>query len=146
MRQPPRGLPPNLLPAASWRAIMNGLDKHFGTDASVDPTMLVQIRDFLDANAGREPRSAPRAPVLRITDTGWFQREHAKIAIEGSSNPNVKGLADCSACHGGAANGDLASARFVSHTDWRKRMEHTKVLVWDLPVRLFHWLLAVSFA
>ncbi len=25
-------------------------------------------------------------------------------------------------------------------------MEKTRILVWDLPVRLFHWLLVVSFA
>ena len=25
-------------------------------------------------------------------------------------------------------------------------MNHGQVLVWDLPVRLFHWLLALSFA
>ena len=29
--------PPGMLPAASWRRVMTGLDKHYGTDASLDP-------------------------------------------------------------------------------------------------------------
>ena len=29
--------PPGLLPAPSWRAVMAGLDRHFGTDATIIP-------------------------------------------------------------------------------------------------------------
>ncbi len=29
--------PPGLLPAASWRRIMGGLDRHYGSDASLEP-------------------------------------------------------------------------------------------------------------
>ena len=28
--------PPNLLPKASWQSVMHGLDKHYGSDASLD--------------------------------------------------------------------------------------------------------------
>jgi diheme cytochrome c len=58
--------PARLLPASSWRAIMGGLDKHFGTDASLDPTATAEIAAFLDRNAGPN-RGLTKS--LRITDT-----------------------------------------------------------------------------
>src|SRR5512146_2667484 len=39
--------PPRLLPAESWRAVMSGLDKHFGSDASLDPAAVREIGAFL---------------------------------------------------------------------------------------------------
>src|SRR5512135_2316584 len=44
--------PPRLLPAESWRAVMSGLDKHFGSDASLDPVAAKEIGAFLKQNAG----------------------------------------------------------------------------------------------
>ena len=41
--------PPRLLPAESWRALMDGLDRHFGTDATLDATTAASIRAFLEA-------------------------------------------------------------------------------------------------
>ena len=46
--------PPKLLPPSSWNGVMAGLDKHFGTDASLDPATATEILDFLQTNAGRE--------------------------------------------------------------------------------------------
>ena len=48
--------PPRLLPRESWRAVMSGLDKHFGSDASLDPATAREIGTFLDQNAGRNTR------------------------------------------------------------------------------------------
>ena len=60
--------PPSLLPADSWRALMSGLDKHFGVDASVDAKSAAEIGAFLQKNAGRN-RGASTKPILRITET-----------------------------------------------------------------------------
>ena len=86
--------PPQLLPAASWRELMAGLDKHFGSDASLEPALAKEIGQFLAEHAGRRGGTA-----LRITETRWFLKEHRKEMTPGR-NP-----ADCAACHAGAEKG-----------------------------------------
>jgi cytochrome b len=63
----------------------------------------------------------------------------------------VKAVADCAACHPGAATGDFdehASGipRRTRNTLMPNDSIQSTVLVWDLPLRVFHWLLAISFA
>lgn len=86
--------PPRLLPAQSWRRLIAGLDRHFGTDASVEPAVAAEIASFLEQHAGRRPSDS-----LRITETGWFQREHRKVS--------AKDPASCESCHTTAAEGDF---------------------------------------
>ena len=94
--------PPPLLPARSWQAIMGGLDKHFGSDASLDPAATAEIASFLERNGGRD-----RGPTtsLRITDTPWFRRKHRKVAAAVWARPAIEGPANCSACHPAADRG-----------------------------------------
>ena len=87
--------PPQLLPAASWRQLMAGLDKHFGSDASLEPALGKEIAEFLAAHAGRRRDGNE----LRITETRWFRKEH-RNEIPAGKNP-----ADCAACHRGAEKG-----------------------------------------
>lgn len=94
--------PPRLLPARSWRAIMGGLDRHFGADASLDPAVAADITAFLDRHAGRDPGGAT---ALRITDASWFPRKHRKIPAAVWARPAVKGPANCAACHPAADQG-----------------------------------------
>lgn len=96
--------PPQLLSATLWRAIMNSLDKHFGSNASLEPKSLAQISAFLERNAGRDRPASNGPPVLRITQTGWFAREHAEIPAAIWAGSNVK-RSDCTACHREAAQG-----------------------------------------
>lgn len=98
--------PPALLPARSWQAILGGLDRHFGTDASLDGKSLAEIRTFLEKNAGRD-RTGSAAPALRITETAWFKREHREVAASTWSSPKVKRASNCAACHKGAEQGDF---------------------------------------
>jgi nitrate/TMAO reductase-like tetraheme cytochrome c subunit len=98
--------PPALLPARSWQAILGGLDRHFGTNASLDDKSLADIRAFLDKNAGRD-RTGSAAPILRITDTAWFKREHHEVAASTWSSAKVKRPSNCAACHKGAEQGDF---------------------------------------
>jgi hypothetical protein len=91
--------PPQLLPAQSWQRLMAGLERHFGSDASVAPAVAAEIGDFLQRHSGTGKRVAGAGESLRITQTRWFQREHRKVSAK---NP-----ASCESCHTTAAQGDF---------------------------------------
>lgn len=105
--------PPGLLPASSWAALMAGLARHFGSDASLDATRHQEIASFLAAHAGRrESAGADGKPLLRITETPWFRREHRDghdgITAAVWRSPAVKSASNCAACHTQAAQGDYS--------------------------------------
>jgi hypothetical protein len=111
--------PPELMSQASWRGVMRGLDKHFGSDASLDRAKAAEISAFLDANAaGRDKYATVDAegrPLLRITDGAWFRREHRDghdgITPAVWKSPAVKSAANCGACHRGAEQGDYSESK-----------------------------------
>jgi hypothetical protein len=94
--------PPQLLPAEGWRRVMGGLDRHFGTDASLDAGTAAEIQAFLERNAATGRRARSAAGTLRITETAWFTREHDEVPPAAWKN-----RADCAACHPGAEQGDF---------------------------------------
>lgn len=101
--------PPKLLPAESWKAVMNGLDRHFGSDAGVETQKAKEIEDFLIANAGRRrARGADGKPEPRITQTYWFLDEHDEVPAATWKHPQVRSAANCGACHTGAERGDYS--------------------------------------
>ena len=100
--------PPELLTEGSWREMMRGLDKHFGTDASLDAVAAVEIGAFLTENAARGKRAWRAGSALRITETAWFRKEHRKVSAATWKNSKVKSPANCSACHTGAERGDYS--------------------------------------
>jgi mono/diheme cytochrome c family protein len=97
--------PPRLLPAESWQAVMTGLDKHFGSDASLDAPSAREIGAFLDKNAGRNRHAKSGKSTMRITETRWFVREHDEVSNRVWKNPKVKSAANCAACHTKAESG-----------------------------------------
>jgi nitrate/TMAO reductase-like tetraheme cytochrome c subunit len=99
--------PPQLLPGSSWRKLMSNLDKHFGTDASLDPKAVVEISAFLEKNAARETGASSK-PVLRITETRWFMHEHDEVPNSVWRSAKVKSPSNCMACHQGADKGDFS--------------------------------------
>ena len=102
--------PPQMLDANSWRAMMNGLSKHFGSDASIDEKRRIAITDFLVAHSGGrktgDTRDAQGKPLLRITETARFDKKHRDIAAETWQRASIKSPANCTACHVQAAAGD----------------------------------------
>jgi hypothetical protein len=97
--------PPALLPASSWQRIMGGLDRHFGTDASLDAATASQIGAWLQAHAGRDRRAREVPPQDRITRSAWFERKHREIDAAVWKHASVKSPANCAACHAGAERG-----------------------------------------
>jgi Dihaem cytochrome c len=102
--------PPALLPAASWTRLMAGLDRHFGSDATLDPATAKAIGDWLAANAGRggQLQRAAAPPEDRITRSAWFLREHDEVSPATWKRPDVKGPSNCQACHRQAERGDFS--------------------------------------
>lgn len=104
--------PPQMLHADSWRAMMNGLSKHFGTDASLDEKRRAAITDFLVANAGGRKtgntRDAGGLPLLRISETARFEKKHRKITAATWKRASIKSPANCAACHAQAAAGNYS--------------------------------------
>ncbi len=102
--------PPGLLPAASWRRLMDNLPRHFGTDASLDAATLAQLNGWLAANAGtsrKVARDPSPPPQDRITRAAWFVREHAEVRAATWALPAVKSAAHCAACHTRADQGEF---------------------------------------
>lgn len=100
--------PPRFLPAESWRSMMGALDRHFGTDASLDARTAATIETFLVQNAKRgKPGQKPDGSMLRITETKWFRSEHDEISAAKWKSPAIGSAANCGACHPGADKGSF---------------------------------------
>lgn len=99
--------PPGMLPAASWRRILHGLDRHYGSDASMTALQVQQIGGWLDAHAGTTKRAREEPPEDRITRSAWFVRKHREIPASVWERPSVKSAAQCTACHAQAEVGNF---------------------------------------
>ncbi len=100
--------PAKMLPAASWTTLMSSLDRHFGTDASVDAATAITLSQWLRDNASR--RMSTRPPEDRLTKGSEFLREHREISPAVWSRPTIKSAGNCAACHTNSAEG-----RFSEH-------------------------------
>ena len=100
--------PLGMLPAASWKRVMGSLDKHYGTDASLDAASARDISAWLQAHAGTYKRVAEEPPQDRITRSPWFVRKHREVDPQIWKQPTVKSAANCTACH---TAGDKGSFR-----------------------------------
>ncbi len=105
--------PASLLPRASWAALMDGLDDHFGENASLTPEPTAAIRAYLTENAAEtaDTKAAnrlrtvdPKAPFT-ITETPFWRRTHVDIPDATFGTATVGGKGNCAACHGDAETG-----------------------------------------
>jgi mono/diheme cytochrome c family protein len=104
---------PALLPAASWRAHLDGREDHFGNALDLDQSTLDELAAYLTANAAdnapgelaSELRRGGGAAPLRVTELPEMRKEHHEIRSEVFARAAVGGRANCPACHPGAASG-----------------------------------------
>lgn len=115
--------PAGMLPARSWSRIMSGLDKHYGSDASLDAATVRQISDWLQSNAGTYKRVRDEPPQDRITRSSWFVRKHRELDDSVWTHTSVKSAANCAACHTRAEQGsfDDDELKFPADLDARHR-------------------------
>jgi hypothetical protein len=116
---------PSLLPAASWRKLMSGLDDHFGEDASLPPEESAALTAYLtryageawDTEAGREIALVSPENPLRITASRHWQRKHHGLPAGAFTAANVKTKGNCSACHADAESGRFADQAITYQGD-----------------------------
>lgn len=106
---------PNLLPARSWRRLLDNQHDHFGEDLALDRATLRALAAFATANAADHQATEaawnivhtipPSAAPMRITDTVYWRRKHAALGTAVWSQANVHGRSDCAACHRDAGPG-----------------------------------------
>jgi len=106
--------PAVFLSTASWNAILDHLDKHFGDNAELAPGDLASIKTFLQSNSYDNSNikkrygnrfDTPGTP-LRVSETRFFKAVHGEVPERlVTGNPKVKSFARCGACHSGAQQG-----------------------------------------
>jgi len=107
---------PELLPARSWRKIMDTLDNHFGDNAELASEDQKAITGYLVATAAENSRYkasvkmlssiSPDDTPVAISKTPYFVRKHRKVPVPMvAGNPLVKSFAHCARCHTNAAKG-----------------------------------------
>ena len=99
--------PVGMLPAPSWRRMMGSLDKHYGSDASMDEASVREISQWLQANAGTYKRVREEPPQDRITTSAWFVRKHDELPAAIWKQAAIKSAANCAACHTRADKGSF---------------------------------------
>ena len=101
--------PPGFLPAASWQRLMGGLDKHFGTDASLDEPTRRELGNWLSLHAGTYRRVSEEPPQDRVSRSAWFLRKHRDGEVPANvwKRASVGSPSNCAACHAGAAKGNF---------------------------------------
>ncbi len=111
---------PSLLPARSWKAVMEGQASHFGEDLFLEQDVVKGIETFLVENAAEQElteaawkinRSIPKgeAPLL-ITEAPYWIKKHRKITEMVWANLKVNSKANCAACHLDAEEGTFEDA------------------------------------
>ena len=105
-----------MLPAGSWRLIMDGLNDHFDEKVVLKPHLVESITRYHVINAGDNSASGnagvialtglhPNKNPLRITDTPYFKKEHHFLENR-VLDEWVGSAANCTVCHVGAWVGD----------------------------------------
>ena len=107
---------PGLLPARSWIRTMQGLQDHFGEDASVNSEAVRALTDFLVSNAADNPGASavmqriarsikPGATPLRITQSPLFLYYHEEVPATIWNRETIGLRSNCLACHTRADEG-----------------------------------------
>ena len=107
---------PGLLPANSWKKMMVNLDKHFETDATLAPEDFETLSKYLNDNSAEKNMQYKRSNRIvssllpgqvadSISTTPYMVQKHREIRKDLITQPDVKGLFNCMACHTTADKG-----------------------------------------
>ncbi|MFA7571603.1 MAG: diheme cytochrome c [Sulfurimonadaceae bacterium] len=113
-----------LLPANAWNKMMNNLENHFDTDATLAQEDWITVSNYLNANSAEKnmdyKRSSRIVNSLRgraipdsISQTPYMIEKHNEIRPSLITQKEVKGIFNCMACHTTADKGIYSSRDIV---------------------------------
>ncbi len=108
---------PGLLPSSSWNKIMSNLENHYNNDASISSANLQTLTKYLNDNSAEKNMQYKRSNRIvsslasgqipdSISTTPYMIRKHNEIKKSLITQPEVKGLFNCIACHKTADKGN----------------------------------------
>lgn len=108
---------PGLLPSSSWNKIMSNLGNHYNNDASISATNLQTLTKYLNDNSAEKNMEYKRSNKIvsslasgqipdSISTTPYIIKKHSEIRKNLITQPEVKGLFNCIACHKTADKGN----------------------------------------
>jgi cytochrome b len=106
--------PSAYLNAESWTKVFDGLDKHFGTDASLDEGLTQTLKEYVVANAGPDnnskfSRKSSAEDGIEISKTKAWKKKHEDIPKEVFLQKKTR-PSNCVACHKDANSGIIRAA------------------------------------
>ncbi|NDR58849.1 cytochrome b/b6 domain-containing protein [Aliiruegeria sabulilitoris] len=104
---------PSLLTGAEWRALMAGLEDHYGEDASLDAETTARITDWLVAHDAATAQTRPArmfagtlgTSAVSMTESRAWNHLHQDVREEIFLRAPVYSKSNCSACHSDAETG-----------------------------------------
>ncbi len=108
-----------LLPSNAWNKMMGNLENHFNSDATVSAENFQTLSKYLNDNSAeknmqykRSNRIVSSIPEGQIPDsistTPYMIKKHNEIKKSLITQPEVKGLFNCIACHKTADKGNYS--------------------------------------
>ena len=108
---------PGLLPSSSWNKIMSNLENHYNNDASISSANLQTLTKYLNDNSAEKNMQYKRSNRIvsslasgqipdSISTTPYMIKKHSEIRKNLITQPEVKGLFNCIACHKTADKGN----------------------------------------
>ena len=107
---------PGLLPSNAWNKMMENLENHFNSDASLNEADLQTLTKYLNDNSAEKNMQYKRSNRIvssllpgqvadSISTTPYMVQKHKDIRKDLITQPEVKGLFNCMACHTTADKG-----------------------------------------
>ena len=108
---------PGLLPSNAWNKMMTNLENHFNSDASLNEANLQTLTKYLNDNSAEKNMQYKRSNRIvsslasgqipdSISTTPYIIKKHSEIRKNLITQPEVKGLFNCIACHKTADKGN----------------------------------------
>lgn len=119
---------PGWLPERSWRALMESLGGHFGENVALAPAARAELLGYLVANSADRRGSLRAVQVIASIKAGDTPKSISQVpyvsGIHGGfldpaykPQPQLKTLANCSACHMRASDGAFSSVQYTVSDD-----------------------------
>jgi hypothetical protein len=101
--------PPGMLPAASWKKLLDDMPQHFTGQVMINVDTQNEISQWLQTHAGTFALVDEEPPQNRITQSAWWKKIHlnnSKIPAAVWKKPTVAKGSSCVTCHQTAAKGE----------------------------------------